>query len=488
MTLSFLRKSSALLFGFALLLSLNSRAQVDKKELIQDNELTLEEAIQVALANSPVINRALLSVKDADELVKIAYGDVFPDIVSSLGYTRNIEIPVQYIPAKFFDPDAPEGALAPVQFGTDNNWQGGFTVNQNIFKGEVLVGLSTSAIYKTVQQENFRATSQQVITQTRMAYYQVLGAREQLRLQETQIKRLEQNLKENRAREEAGLIDSYAVLQLEVQLSNQRPQLIEAQYAVDEAYRNLKIAMGLPLNLDFTILGNLNDFDIVSATASNADNKNIKEIDRMNAYSYQKEVMPENGLTDRRGDLRLLDAQLKLKDKEISAIKSRFLPVVTAQYNLQWSAAEPGTPNFFENSNRFKTLALNVSLPLFKGLKRVAEVQRAQIARKDLEEQKRLSKLNAENEVASAKEDLNKAFETAEGRRQALEQAQEGYERASKRFDNGLGSQLEVTEAEVQVRQAEVNYALMVLEYLNAKAQYDLATGMVPFVDTNNVE
>ena len=52
------------------------------------------------------------------------------------------------------------------------------------------------------------------------------------------------------------------------------------------------------------------------------------------------------------------------------------------------------------------------------------------------------------------------------------------------RLENGLGSQLEVTDAEVQVRQAEVNYALMVFNYLTAKAQYDLATGVVPFVDT----
>ena len=51
-------------------------------------------------------------------------------------------------------------------------------------------------------------------------------------------------------------------------------------------------------------------------------------------------------------------------------------------------------------------------------------------------------------------------------------------------MENGLGSQLELTDAEVQVRQAEVNYALMVYQYLTAKAEYDLATGKVPFVDT----
>jgi outer membrane protein len=70
----------------------------------------------------------------------------------------------------------------------------------------------------------------------------------------------------------------------------------------------------------------------------------------------------------------------------------------------------------------------------------MADVQRGLIGRKDLNEQFRAASLNAQNEVASASEDLNMAFETASARKIALEQAQEGYERAQLRFENGLGS------------------------------------------------
>jgi outer membrane protein TolC len=461
----------------------NSFAQIERDSLIADAELSLVDAIKVAVANNPQVNRALLSVKDADELVKIAYSDVYPSVSSNINYTRNFEVPVQFVPGEFFGGDP--GTFIPVEFGTDNNWQGGFSVQQNIFRGEVFVGLSTSEIFKTVQQENLRATSQQIITQTRIAYYRVLVAMEQARLLEAQISRLEQNLRENQARQKAGLVDDYAVLQIEVQLSNQRPQLIEAEYAVDEAYRDLKMAIGIPLEIDFNVKGNLNSFDIVSEEATSGMNQHIKMVDQMNPYTFQKQTNRERSLMDLRGDLRVLDARLDLNEKEIQAVKSRFLPTITATYNLQWSSAEPGSPTFFDNSTRFQTLGLNVSLPLFEGFARNANVQRAQIARKDIEEQIRAAELSAENEVASAAEDLNKSFETAEARKKALEQAEEGYERAMKRLENGIGSQLEVTDAEIQVRQAEVNYALMVFEYLSGKAQYDLATGKVPFVDTD---
>jgi outer membrane protein TolC len=90
---------------------------------------------------------------------------------------------------------------------------------------------------------------------------------------------------------------------------------------------------------------------------------------------------------------------------------------------------------------------------------------------------------SAKNEVQSAKESLNQAIETAPARKKALDLAQEGYNRARARLENGIGSQLDVTNAELQLRQAEVNYAEMVYNYLSAKAQYDKAIGMVPFVD-----
>lgn len=488
MNAKIIKQSVYLWIACSLLLPLHSAAQ--DQPIITDPELTLEEAIHVAVANNPQVNRALLSVQDADELVDIAYSEVFPNISSSLNYTRNIQIPVSYLPASIFDPNAPEGTLVGIPFGTDNNWQGGFTVTQNIFRGEVFVGLSTSTIFKKVQEQNLRARAQQVITQTRLAYYQVLAAKEQLRLQETQISRLEKNLEDNKARQKAGLVDEYSVLQLEVQLSNQRPQLIEARYAVDQAYRDLKIALGVPLALEFEVIGDLNSFDIVSREAVSEENRAIKKVDQMHPFQYEREKDWSNVMGDR-GDLRMLDARLDLNEKEIQAVKSRFLPTITATYNLQWSAAEPGNPNFFKNPepntspNRFQTLGLNVKLPIFEGLKRMADVQRARISRKDIEEQIRAAELSAENEIASAAEALNKVFETAEARKQALSQAKEGYERSLKRLENGVGSQIEATDAEVQVRQAEVNYALMVYEYLSTKAQYDLATGQVPFVDEN---
>lgn len=455
--------------------------------------ISLNQAIEMALANNPQINRALLSIDDADELVNIARSEVYPDISSSINYTRNIEAAPQFLPNGLLqlfnagDPSKPNDALLPVNFTQENNWQGGFSVVQNLFKGEALVALKSSAVYRKVQEEAYRSTSQQVITQTRVAYYAVLAAQEQLRLANAQTRRLETNLNENEARAKAGIVDDYAVLQLKVQLSNQKPQQIEAKYAVEKAYRELKVIIGIPISFDLSVKGNLNEFDILSDTVKDPVNSDLKEVDRMNPYTFASStVIDSASLAENRGDVRVTEAQLRLKDKEILAVKSRFLPTLTASYNLQWFSQESGSPTFFEESNRIQTLGVNLNLPIFQGFSRTSELDRQKIQYKDIEEQKRMAILMAQNEVASASEELDKIFETASARKQALEQASIGYDRAKKRLENGLGSQLELTEAEIQVREAEVNYAIMVFNYLTAKANYDLATGMVPFVDTTN--
>lgn len=447
--------------------------------------LKLTDAIQVALANNSQVKRSLLNLKDADQQVKLAWSEVLPDVTGSATYTRNLELPVFFFPE---NPTDPKSKLRAIPIGEDNNWQGNFSVNQTLFSGEAFVGISTSKLYKAAQSENLRATTQQIVTQTRLAYYNVLVAREHLRLQQATVDRLQKNLEENKARERAGLVDHYAVLQVQVQLSNQEPQLSQAKHAVSQAYRDLKVVMGLPLDLRFDVQGDLSSYEVTAQNASKMINENLKKVDGMTPYQYHADTNIVSIATDKRGDIRMLDKQNQLKSKQIKAIKGRFLPTISATYNLGWRAEEPGSPTFFGNDMqrvRSQSLGLTLSLPIFQGFQRTANLNIARIEKKDLEEQKLAAVRSARNEVLSARESLNQAIETAPARKKALELAREGYNRAQARLENGIGSQLDVTNAELQLRQAETNYAEMVYNYLSAKAQYDKAVGMVPFVDQN---
>jgi outer membrane protein TolC len=128
------------------------KAQVDTLSVyknINDTQWDLEDVLTIALANNPDLRRATLSVEDAERLVFIAYSNLVPDISTSMNYTRNVEIPVNFIPESVFDPNGDPNKLVPIAFGTDNNWQGGFTIEQNIFQGPALVGVSTGYCFSS---------------------------------------------------------------------------------------------------------------------------------------------------------------------------------------------------------------------------------------------------------------------------------------------------------------------------------------------------
>ncbi|MDR9414941.1 MAG: TolC family protein [Gracilimonas sp.] len=461
-------------------------AQISQVNSDDSGELIdLKQAIQMALANNTEMKRSLLSVRDADQQIKKAWSNVMPEISASANYTRNLEVPVNFIPAIIFDENADPDELIPVAFGTDNNWQGGFTVSQTIFNGQAFVGISSSELVKAAQSEGMRATAQGIVTQTRFYYYEALVSVERMRLVEAQIERVKKNLEDTRKLAEQGFTDDYAVLQLEVQLSNLEPQLTSSEFDIKQAKQDLLDAMGLPVQLSIELKGSLRDFNIHAKEAKKAENEVLKSVDRQTPLVLSNDSLSLQKAMDYRGDLRVLELQNQLQGKQLDAQRSSFLPTVFAQYGLNWTASQSGTPVFFGNEDnraRSQTLTLGVQLPIFQGLSRYADLQRAKIQIKDTRLQQYQAKQTANKEIFIASQNVQEALQTSNALEKAVTQAKRGYERAQIRYQNGVGSQQELNDAELQLRQAEINYAQMVSGYLSAKAQYDQAVGQVPFV------
>jgi outer membrane protein TolC len=445
----------------------------------------LEQSIRTALANNTELKRALLDVRSADQDVRSAWGTVMPQISASANYTRNLEIPVNFIPETFFDPEGDSETLVPIAFGTDNNWVGGLSVSQTIFSGQAFVGISSSELFKAAQTENLRAISQGVVTQTRIAYYQALAAKESLKLIEAQADRIRENLEDTRKRVEQGFLDDYAILQLEVQLGNLEPQITRARFRVESSLRELLDTMGLPVQLSIDIRGDLGSYDISDTQLMNPVNESIKKIDQMVPRQVENDSLFTEKAMQLRGDIRILQVQKDLRGKQLDAERSLFLPSIRANYNLQWNAAQAGQPVFFGNSAqraRSQTVSVGIQIPIFQGLQRIAAVQQAKIDVKDAQLQQFQARQTANKEILSAAQGVREALQTSQAIRDVRNQAEIGYERALIRYENGVGSQQEINDANLQLQEAEINYAQTISNYLSAKAQYDQAIGRVPFV------
>ena len=128
-------------------------------------------------------------------------------------------------------------------------------------------------------------------------------------------------------------------------------------------------------------------------------------------------------------------------------------------------------------------MGLRISVPIFQGFSRDARIDQRRAQVRQAQANTSLGVDVAESQVRTLVEQAQEARQRAQGQRLAVTQARRGFEIASAQYSEGLGSQLELTDSEVALRQSEFNYAQAVYDYLVARAQLDEAIGLVPLVD-----
>ena len=455
----------------------------------QEISLGLKEAIRIALENNEDIKDARLALEIASEQVSEARSTLFPKIDASAAYSRNLAVASNFLPAVIFDPSADPSELIPVQFGSDNIWQSNINVEQSLFSPIVIGGLSAASRFRDIERESVRGRAQSVVTRVRLLYYGLLLAQEQVRLVENSMERLERSLDETNALRGVGLGTDYDVLRLEVEMANLNPSLLQATSSVLELKRNLSIELALDESDGLAVSGSLARISLEDVENNSFANREILEF---SSWSLTTENVSEKLLGDAqedRPDLRTLDQSENLRNAELRIEQGRYLPEIVLFGSYGVTAQQNGSPDFFADSKlrAFSQQAgLRVTWPLFSGFSKDARIDQKVAALRQVQSQKRLAKARANAEIKTVWDQLQQARSRAQGQRKAVEQAERGFEIVSAEYKEGVMGQLELTDAEVALRQSEFNYASAVYDFLVAQANLDLALGKVPMVDLTN--
>lgn len=448
---------------------------------------SLERAVEIALRNNRQLRVAELDLATAEEQVDEAYGGLFPEIDANASFQRNLTVPEAFLPAAIFDPDASPDDLVPVRFGADNQWQAGVDVNQPLFDATVFIGVSTAGKFREYSREALRGAAQRIATNVRIAYLDALLAEERVRLTANSVARVEQTLEEARAMYRVGLLGEYDVLRLEVELANIEPELRRSRDRLAEARRALSIEMGLPDAEPVGVEGDLTTVDPGDPEANTGANRLLLTFNGVEAPErFGAEALVERA-TRGRSDVRQLALQRELEEVRVSVAKSELLPTADAFFSYSYSAQENGGLNFFGENEMQRTssaaVGLRVTVPLFSGFRRYNRIAQREIAVRQLESRLADLLLRAENDVRARADEVTEARARAAAQGQAVGEARRGFEIASTEYREGTGSRLEVTDAELALRQAELNYARAIYDYLVARARLDLAVGEVPRVE-----
>ena len=319
--------------------------------------VTLEEAVRLAMKHNPELEGARLEVKKSDARVLEAWGYTMPEVNLSGNYVHLIDKPVSYFPdyllyplAKIMDstvhlPKATgDLVLMPGSLSPDFSASASLDFRQIIFNGAVFVGVGAAHVYSHLARDLYFMRQVETITKVRKTYYQALLAREAVNLMRSSLTNAEDNLKNVQLLMRQGIVSEYDELRASVGVENLKPTVIQTENNFNLSLDALRNVIGMSNYEDITITGNLK-FEAV-------DDSVLAQAESM--------VLESNP------GLITIKRQIELNHAVINAERSGYLPTIVMFGSYSYSAIKNdfnfSTNDFYKSSQ----IGLSLSLNLFQ--------------------------------------------------------------------------------------------------------------------------
>ena len=429
----------------------------------EQETFSLEECIEYAIRNNVNVKNQQLNRQIAQAQVNETLGVGLPQISGSAGLSYNIVTPQMQLPNFGVDPETGGLRALPGEFnvipaGPDYSGNLGITVNQMIFDGSYFIGIKAAKVYKDLAEKDFVKATVDVAEGVSLAYYGTLVAKERLELLKINLDRLESLYRETKAMSAQGFAETIDVQRVQVNLNNIRTEYQNVQRSYGINIQMLKFQMGLPLTQEIALDGNINDFNL------DEDVTFLSEVEVGNRIEYQQ-----------------LRVNRELSDLEVRNIRVQYYPKVNAFFNHGYRLGTSNRSEVFDfNTGWFAsgtTVGLSLDVPIFDGLIKANRIKRTSLVREQIDNQLQNLENSIQIEVVQAKINLQNSLQSLQAQEENIELAQEVFRVAKIKYQEGVGSNLEVIEAENAFKTAETNYFNSLYNALVARVAYQKATG-----------
>jgi len=435
------------------------------------HRFSLDDCIAYAIAHELNLQSAKIDARITDAKEKEVTGLALPRVTASGQFQDYLKLPTTLFP-DFFSPAVyailkkenlipqdkpiPQAGLTPVQFGTQYNLNASLNASQTLFDPSVFVALQARQTILELAQKNVKRTERDLKVSVSKAYYNVWIARKQLQVVKDNIARLEKLLHDTRVMYQNGFAEKLDVDRLQVQLNNLTAQLTEMQNMVTLSDQLLKFQIGMPLQDSLQLTDSLS-FDDVKT-----DLLQDEQVDLHQRIDYQA-----------------LHTQLKVNEYDLKRYQLAWLPSLSASASYGINAARTSFNFFDHNEPWFKTfyVGMNLSIPLFEGLQKKYRIDQAKLNVEKTQTQLQLLDQSMQLEWQQARTNLSNYLLNVASQEKNMQLAQEVYEQTIKKYEAGVGSTIEINNAEGDLQQAQLNYYTALYNAMLAKIDYLKAIG-----------
>ena len=422
-------KTLILIFITISIFEINCFAQQEAKSL------TLQEAIQNALTNQPLLKQAEEQINAAKAKINQQESFYYPEVEGDISYTRIGPIPS-------FNFGGSNLYLAP-----NNNYDIHVSARELLYdfgKRDALVELAKS--YKLSSEDEIGLIKNNLAYQTTKAFFSVLFLEKSIDVKNEQINNLNQHIDITTKKVQSGSATDYDILTTKVKLAAVQNQKVDLLNALTKA----KIFLG-------SLMGWKDNTEIILSGEFNADSTYFNS-DSLLAEAYSKR--PEMILAK--------DAENSASmGKQLASFSDKPMLNLFASYGLK-NGYEPNLEVLRGNW----AAGVNASIPIFNGSLKDGKVEEAEAKLKaasaKILEIERNIKLEVDKSVADYNSNLAKFRNT----QLQVEQAKQAVKRAQLSYQDGVITNLDLIDAETSLSEAELQYVQIL--YYNVLNSYEV--------------
>ncbi len=448
---------------------------------------TLEQCIEYALKNSINAQNAVIDQQIAAAKVRETVGLGLPQITGSASVQHNENLRrffASYATAQGFagtnkttglsNLDIP--GLAPTDVVASQNFfqlkssgDVGISINQLIFSGNYLVGLQASKAYKDLSFKTANQTREQIVEQVTKAYYSVLINRERTNLFDNNISRLDSLLKNTIALNKNGFAEGIDVDRIRVAYNNLKSERDKFLKLSDLGNELLKFQMNYPMDQPINVAGKIEDVKVESDLTSYRE-----------GWDYKS-----------RPDYKVLEANQRLQQLNIKNQYAGALPTLAGFANLGYFTQSNDIGGVFttnsSNSDNgsigpdkwygYSLFGVSLNMNIFTGFQRQYKIQQEKLTLQKIDNGFKSLKQGIDLQTKQASISFENAIISLTSQKENMELASNIARITKIKYEQGVGSNLEVVDAENSLRQAQTNYYSALFDAMVSKVDLDKAYG-----------
>jgi outer membrane protein TolC len=412
--------------------------------------------VDYAITHQVQVKNSQIDLQNASAKINEIKAMGLPQVNGSVALTNNIVLQRAFIPAKIFNPAAADGELIAAKFGVDNSGFASVGLSQLVFDGSYLLGLKATSVYKDLAVKSVTQSKQQVAENVTKAYYGILVNEKRIGLLSLNLARLDTLLKETRELNKQGFVEKIDVQRLDVQANNLRTELDNVNRLQDLSYSLLKFQMGYPMEEPIRISESLEKIELATFNTNAAG-----------TFSYANRI-----------EYSILQTQENLAELDLKSIKAGYLPRLVLNANYGYNAGANAfsdlmTKQWFDNA----AVTVALQIPIFDGFSKKYKAAQSANNLQKVRQSYSLLKSSIDMQRSQATITMKNALESMKEQKANLELANEISRVTRVKYQQGVGSNLEVLNAESSIKESQANYFTALYNALIAKVEVEKANG-----------